>query len=87
MAVAAAGASAYALQEYALVSYVSSLQSGDRGTAVHDWVQKQTGSNVLGHIAGIGTVLGDSVVGTAATIASLPKMGARAAWNGLKSLF
>jgi len=68
-------------------------RSGDRGIEVHDWLKKRTqgflgdtGSDILSHTAGIATVLGDSVAGTAATIASLPAMAGEKAWNGIKKL-
>jgi hypothetical protein len=72
--------------------------SGDHGWAVHEAITNGIGgddpnslrhdlASGLGHVAGLGTVLGESVLGTAGAVVSAPAVIGRALWNGVSGLF
>ncbi|MCE9575249.1 MAG: hypothetical protein K8W52_19015 [Deltaproteobacteria bacterium] len=68
--------------------------AGDHGVAAHDAVahffggdNPGTASDIAGHVAGIGTVLGESVLGTAGAVLSSPFVIGEALGRGIGSLF
>jgi hypothetical protein len=69
-------------------------RAGDDGWAAHEAVSHffggenpGTASDIAGHVAGIGTVLGESVLGTAAAVASSPFVIGEAIGRGIGGLF
>jgi hypothetical protein len=68
--------------------------AGDHGIAAHDAVahffggeNPGTASDIAGHVAGIGTVLGESVLGTAGAVLSSPFVIGEALGRGVAGLF
>lgn len=69
-------------------------KAGDDGVAVHDAVSHffggenpGTASDIAGHVAGIGTVLGESVLGTGAAVLSAPFVIGETLGEGIAGLF
>lgn len=68
--------------------------AGDHGVAAHDSVahffggdNPGTAADIAGHVAGIGTVLGESVLGTAGAVLSSPFVIGEALGSGIAGLF
>ena len=68
--------------------------AGDHGVAAHDAVahffggeNPGTAADIAGHVAGVGTVLGESVLGTAGAVLASPIVIGEALGSGIRGLF